>query len=130
MSDDNNPFNIVGDTNIPELLGKPVEYSGNSTDVKQQIESLIASSDIFLFMKGNAAYPQCGFSANVVAMLNHYGKPFKTFDILSDPNIRQGVKDFANWPTFPQLYIKGEMVGGNDILMELHENGELENMLS
>ena len=80
-------------------------------------------------MKGIPAAPQCGFSANVIGMLNAVGANYKTFDILSDMNIREGVKAYKNWPTFPQLYVKGEMIGGNDVISELYETGELKGEL-
>ena len=82
-----------------------------------------------LFMKGNAEFPQCGFSANTVAILKHLGKSFTTFDILQDMDIRQGLKEYSNWPTFPQLYVNGKMIGGNDIITEMFENGELKEYL-
>ena len=100
-----------------------------SVELNTQIESLIASDKIFLFMKGTPQAPMCGFSANVISLLNHFGVSYKTFDILSDMEIRQGVKEYANWPTFPQLYINKELIGGNDIVMELYENKELEKLL-
>jgi monothiol glutaredoxin len=80
-------------------------------------------------MKGNADFPQCGFSARVVDVLQDVGVPFSTFDILSDPAVRQGVKDYAQWPTFPQLYVGGEFVGGCDIVTEMYANGELQSLL-
>jgi monothiol glutaredoxin len=85
---------------------------------------------LFLFIKGTPEFPQCGFSANSIGILNALGKSFKTFDILSDMDIRQGVKEFSSWPTFPQLYFKGKLVGGNDIITELFETGELEKNLA
>lgn len=125
MSDENNPFKILGDG--PQ--GQPVIDLDKSQELNDQIKGLIASSKIFLFMKGTPQAPMCGFSANVISLLNHYGIAYKTFDILTDMEIRQGVKDFANWPTFPQLYINNELVGGNDIVMELYESKELESLL-
>ena len=80
-------------------------------------------------MKGNSEFPQCGFSANTVAILKHIGKSFTTFDILQDMDIRQGLKEYSNWPTFPQLYIKGKLVGGNDIITEMFESGDLQEVL-
>lgn len=97
-----------------------------SRDLNQEITALIKSSPIFLFMKGNKLWPQCGYSGRVVDLLNYYGIDFETFDILSDPEIRQAVKEFSKWPTFPQLYVNGELIGGCDILMQLHKNNELE----
>lgn len=100
---------------------------GNS--IQEQITKLISSSPVFLFMKGTPDAPQCGFSANVVKILNEIKVPFHSFDILSNSDIRQGVKEFSNWPTYPQLYIKNELVGGNDIVTELCKTGELQKML-
>lgn len=94
--------------------------------VFNRIQKEIDSSDVVLFMKGNASFPQCGFSATVVQVLSILHVPFKDIDVLSDPDIRQGIKDFSNWPTIPQLYIKGEFIGGCDIIREMYENGELQ----
>ncbi len=97
--------------------------------LNERIEKLINSSKVFLFMKGTPDMPQCGFSANVCAILKATGVDFKSFDILSDPDIRQGVKDFSNWPTFPQLYVNGELIGGSDIVSEMYNSGELQELL-
>ena len=96
---------------------------------KQRIEELIASSPIFVFMKGNKLMPQCGFSNNVVQILHSLGMPFETFDVLSDMEIRQGIKEFSSWPTIPQVYVKGEFIGGSDILIEMYNSGELREKL-
>lgn len=125
MSDSNNPFNILGSDQVPKDGGVAVTSVPSGGSLNETIDNLIGSSDIFLFMKGNPEVPQCGFSANVIGMLNATGVNYKTFDILSDMNIRQGVKDYKNWPTFPQLYVKGELIGGNDVITELYESGEL-----
>lgn len=93
--------------------------------LKNRIEILVASSPVFVFMKGSKLMPQCGFSNNVVQVLNALGVPYETFDVLSDPEIRQGIKDYANWPTIPQVYLKGEFLGGSDILIEMYNSGEL-----
>jgi monothiol glutaredoxin len=90
-----------------------------------RIKADIDSNDIVLFMKGTPAMPQCGFSATVVHILTHVGVKYKGVNVLADPEIRQGIKDFSNWPTIPQLYVKGEFVGGCDIIKEMFENGEL-----
>lgn len=97
--------------------------------LKQRIEGLIASSPIFVFMKGNKLMPQCGFSNNVVQIMNALGVPFETFDVLSDMEIRQGIKDFSDWPTIPQVYLNGEFLGGSDILIEMYNSGELREKL-
>ncbi len=98
--------------------------------LKQRIETLVSSSSIFVFMKGSKLMPQCGFSNNVVQVLNALGFPYETFDVLSDLEIRQGIKDYANWPTIPQVYLKGEFLGGSDILIEMYNSGELRETLA
>jgi monothiol glutaredoxin len=90
-----------------------------------RIKADIASNDVVLYMKGTPAMPQCGFSATVVHILDHVGVKYKGVNVLADPEIRQGIKDFSNWPTIPQLYVKGEFVGGCDIVKEMFESGEL-----
>jgi monothiol glutaredoxin len=92
---------------------------------RQRIETLVASSPVFVFMKGNKLMPQCGFSNNVVQILNALAVPFETFDVLSDPEVRQGIKEFSDWPTIPQVYVQGEFIGGSDILIEMYNSGEL-----
>ncbi|MGI0491283.1 Grx4 family monothiol glutaredoxin [Alkalinema pantanalense CENA528] len=98
-------------------------------EVKQRIDDLVSNNKIMVFMKGNKLMPQCGFSNNVVQILNVLGVPFETFDILADYEIRQGIKDYSNWPTIPQVYINGEFIGGSDIMIELYQNGELQQMV-
>jgi monothiol glutaredoxin len=98
-------------------------------NINERIEDLIKSHQTFLFMKGTPEKPRCGFSANTCGILSELGVTFNSFDILSDTDIRQGVKDYSNWPTYPQLYHKGELVGGNDILTELYNSGELAKIL-
>ena len=93
--------------------------------VFERIRQDINNNDVVLFMKGTPVFPQCGFSAAVVQVLNHIGVKFKGVDVLQDPGLRQGVKDFAQWPTIPQLYVKGEFVGGCDIVREMFQSGEL-----
>ena len=95
-------------------------------DVKGRIDKMLGDSRIFLFMKGNPSFPQCGFSARAVAILNEIGAKFGSFDVLEDPDIRDGIKVYGNWPTIPQLYIDKKLVGGSDILMEMYEAGELQ----
>src|ERR1700730_6631061 len=96
--------------------------------VFQQIQHEISSNDVVVFMKGTPAFPQCGFSAAVVQVLNHLDVTFKGIDILADPALRQGVKEFSQWPTTPQLYVKGEFVGGCDIIREMFQDGELKTL--
>jgi monothiol glutaredoxin len=97
--------------------------------VFERIQKEVSGNDIVLYMKGTAAFPQCGFSALVVQVLSQLGVPFKDVNVLEDATIRQGIKDFTNWPTIPQLYVKGEFVGGCDIVREMHQTGELGQML-
>ncbi len=92
---------------------------------KQRIDDLVATSPVFVFMKGNKLMPQCGFSNNVVQILHSLGVPFETFDVLSDGEIRQGIKEYSEWPTIPQVYVNGEFIGGSDILIEMYNSGEL-----
>ncbi|NIP38000.1 MAG: Grx4 family monothiol glutaredoxin [Candidatus Dadabacteria bacterium] len=99
------------------------------SDIQQTIKKQIEDNKIILFMKGNKQFPQCGFSAQVVQILNSYDVPYETVDVLSDPEIRQGIKDFSNWPTIPQLYVKGQFIGGCDICTEMFQNGELEQLV-
>jgi monothiol glutaredoxin len=118
----NNPFNVIGQ-------GQQVQEANPTADTQTRIKEMLNTNDIFLFMKGNPSMPQCGFSANVVGILNNIGANYQTFDVLSDWDIREGVKQFSNWPTYPQLYVKGKLVGGNDVISELFDNGELEAVL-
>ncbi|MEA3062790.1 MAG: monothiol glutaredoxin [Sphingomonadales bacterium] len=99
------------------------------TDATARIDELVKSNDVVLFMKGTALFPQCGFSSRAVAILDHLGVGFETVDVLQDPEIRQGIKAYSDWPTVPQLYVKGEFVGGSDIMMEMYEAGELQQLL-
>jgi monothiol glutaredoxin len=96
---------------------------------QEKIDTLVKQNKIMLFMKGSKLMPQCGFSNNAVQIFNSLGVPFETFDVLSDPEVRQGIKDYSNWPTIPQVFINGEFVGGSDILIELYQKGELQEML-
>ena len=99
------------------------------TDVNARIDEIVKQSDIVLFMKGTALFPQCGFSSRAVAILDHLGVAFETVDVLQDPEIRQEIKDYSDWPTVPQLYVKGEFLGGSDIMMEMFEAGELQRLI-
>ena len=99
------------------------------TDIHTQIDTTVKSNDVVLFMKGNVAMPQCGFSGRSVQILQHLGVPFKDVNVLADDAIRQGIKDYTNWPTVPQLYVKGEFVGGADIMMEMFQSGELKQLM-
>ena len=95
----------------------------------ERIQAEISEAPVMLYMKGNAMFPQCGFSARVVQILTHMGVPFKTANVLEDAELRDGIKQFSNWPTIPQLYVKGEFVGGCDIITEMFQSGELETLL-
>lgn len=98
-------------------------------DAQARIADMVAKSDVLLFMKGSPLFPQCGFSSRAVAILNHLGVEFDSVDVLQDQGVRQGIKAFSDWPTIPQLYVKGEFVGGSDIMMEMYESGELGQLL-
>lgn len=98
-------------------------------EVQQRINDLVQNNKIMVFMKGNKLMPQCGFSNNVVQILNVLGVPFETCDVLADQEIRQGIKEYSSWPTIPQIYINGEFVGGSDIMIELYQKGELQQMV-
>jgi len=97
--------------------------------VIQRIQQDISDNDVVLYMKGTPVFPQCGFSAAVVQVLSELGVKFKGIDVLTDPSLRQGVKEFSSWPTIPQLYVKGEFIGGCDIVREMHSSGELRDLL-
>ena len=102
------------------------------SDTQQRIDELVKNNDVLLFMKGNASFPQCGFSGRAIQILKACGvdpKAIKTVNVLEDDAIRAGIKDYSNWPTIPQLYVKGEFIGGSDIMMEMYENGELQKAL-
>ena len=98
-------------------------------DVNQRIEEQLKSHDVLLYMKGTPDFPQCGFSGQTVAALKSVGKPFAFVNIFEDPEIREGLKTYSNWPTFPQLYVNGELVGGCDIVVEMYHSGELHSLL-
>jgi monothiol glutaredoxin len=98
-------------------------------ELKEKIDNLLNQNKILVFMKGNKLMPQCGFSNNVVQILNTLGVPFETIDVLSDQEIRQGIKEYSNWPTIPQVFIDGEFIGGSDVLIELYNKGELQELV-
>ncbi|MDA8444706.1 Grx4 family monothiol glutaredoxin [Paracidovorax valerianellae] len=102
------------------------------SDTQQRIDALVKSNDILLFMKGSASFPMCGFSGRAIQLLKACGvdpKSVATVNVLDDPEIRQGIKEYSSWPTIPQLYVKGEFIGGSDIMMEMYESGELKQVL-
>ncbi|WP_341712296.1 Grx4 family monothiol glutaredoxin [Erythrobacter sp.] len=100
------------------------------SDINERISDIVGNNDVVLFMKGTPLFPQCGFSSRAVAILDHCGVAYEGVDVLQDMDIRQGIKSFSDWPTIPQLYVKGEFVGGSDIMMEMFEAGELQQMLT
>lgn len=122
-----NPFKILNETAQASKEIRPQDVSG---ELEERIRSLIAMDKFVLFMKGNEQFPQCGFSANTVAILKHIGAKFSTFNILEDMDVREGLKQFSNWPTYPQLYFNGKLVGGNDIITEMFEAGELQELVN
>ena len=99
------------------------------TDARSKIDGIVKANDVVLFMKGTALFPQCGFSSRAVAILDRLEANYETVDVLQDQEIRQGIKEYSDWPTIPQLYVKGEFVGGSDIMMEMFESGELQELL-
>ena len=99
------------------------------SDANNRIGEIVKSNEVVLFMKGTPLFPQCGFSSRAVAILDHLGVQFETVDVLQDPEIRQGIKAYSDWPTIPQLYVKGEFLGGSDIMTEMFEAGELQQLL-
>ena len=100
------------------------------TDPQTRIGEIVNGNDVVLFMKGTPLFPQCGFSSRAIAILDHLGVKYESVDVLQDQEIRQGIKTYSDWPTIPQLYIKGEFIGGSDIMMEMFEAGELQDMIS
>ena len=100
------------------------------SDIQQKIGDLVGQNDIVLFMKGSPLFPQCGFSSRAIAILDHLDVKYETVDVLADQEIRQGIKQFSDWPTVPQLYVKGEFVGGSDIMMDMYERGELKQLVA
>lgn len=100
------------------------------SDAHSRIAEIVQSNPVVLFMKGTPLFPQCGFSSRAVAILDHLGVAYESVDVLQDMEIRQGIKDYSDWPTIPQLYVQGEFVGGSDIMMEMFEAGELQDLLT
>ncbi len=123
-----NPFRLAQSA-PPATVGRPVAEGDSSLPALDRVEHLVRSADVVLLMKGTPEQPMCGFSANVCAILESLGRPYVTFDVLSDPEIRAAAKEYGQWPTFPQLWVRGELVGGHDIVVEMHGAGELEPLL-
>jgi len=99
------------------------------SDANSRIDEVVKNNEVVLFMKGTPLFPQCGFSSRAVTILEHLGVPFESVDVLLDPELRQGIKEYSDWPTVPQLYVKGEFVGGSDIMMEMFKSGELQQLV-
>jgi monothiol glutaredoxin len=99
------------------------------SDANDRIGEIVKANEVVLFMKGSPLFPQCGFSSRAITILEHLGVPFESVDVLQDPEVRQGIKEYSDWPTIPQLYVKGEFVGGSDIMMEMFESGELQQLV-
>ena len=127
---EDNPFKITATPEPKQGLGRPITETSPSADPTDRVRLMVESSDIFLLIKGTPQRPQCGFSANTVAIIESLGIPYQTFDVLSDESIRTAAKGFAGWPTFPQVYVKGEFIGGNDILMEMYDAGEIQELVA
>ncbi len=121
------PFRIAGGS--PVATGGSVDAEGVAA-ARERVDRMVRSAEVFLFIKGTPARPMCGFSANTVAIMDAVGVPYRTFDVLSDDAVRAAAKEYAGWPTFPQLYVRGEFVGGNDILSEMYTTGELGELLA
>jgi monothiol glutaredoxin len=98
-------------------------------EIKEKIDALVGQNKVLVFMKGNKLMPQCGFSNNVVQILNSLGTPYETVDVLEDEGIRQGIKEYSSWPTIPQVYINGDFIGGSDVVIEMYQKGELQQMV-
>lgn len=109
-------------------VSSPKNENETAEQLKERLKSLVGSSKIMIFIKGTPTQPMCGFSANTVAILNSLGVQYNSFNILEDENVRQGLKELSNWPTYPQIYFQGKLVGGNDIVTEMYHNGDLKKM--
>ena len=130
MDRSDNPFKITATPEPEAGHGRPIAESDPNADPIDRVRSMVGSSEIFMLIKGTPQQPMCGFSANTVALMESLGVPYRTFDVLSDESIRAAAKGFAGWPTFPQVYVKGEFIGGNDILMEMYNAGELHKIVA
>src|SRR6476661_8346893 len=121
----------VSGVNFTHCSSKPQCRNRRPTvsDANNRIAEIVSKNDVVLFMKGTPLFPQCGFSSRAIAILDRLGAPYETVDVLQDPEIRNGIKEYSDWPTIPQLYVKGEFVGGSDIMMEMFESGELQQLL-
>jgi monothiol glutaredoxin len=125
-----NPFKVTSAPVPASGLGQPVQPVEDAGDPEQRVRSMVESAEVFMLIKGTPQQPQCGFSANTVAVMDAVGVPYRTFDVLSDEAIRTAAKTVAGWPTFPQVYVRGEFIGGNDIVTEMYHAGELQEMVA
>ena len=107
-----------------------LNFWSKDMSVNERIDEIVKNNDVVLFMKGTPLFPQCGFSSKAIAILDHLGVAYESVDVLQDMEIRAGIKDYSDWPTIPQLYVKGEFLGGSDIMMEMYEAGELQEMVT
>ena len=124
-----NPFKVTSARAPTGDLGQPVDEADETLAPEERVQTMIQSADVFLLIKGTPQRPQCGFSANTVAIMDTLGVPYRTFDVLTDESIRSAAKVVAGWPTFPQVYVHGEFIGGNDIVTEMYHAGELQQMV-
>jgi monothiol glutaredoxin len=124
-----NPFKIAATPDRPVGSENPMTEAGSVADPAERVRAMVGSADVFLLIKGTPQRPQCGFSANTVAVMDALDVPYRTFDVLADESIRDAAKQFAGWPTFPQVYVRGEFIGGNDIVTEMYTEGELHDLV-
>lgn len=121
-----NPFNVINN----QKSANEITEASKPSDLNERLKSLINASSVVVFMKGTSEAPMCGFSANTIGILNNMGVSYKTFNILADEEVRQGLKSYSNWPTYPQIYFKGKLLGGNDVITEMYNNGELKQLFN
>ncbi len=124
-----NPFNIAATPEPTEGRGRSMTEADSLADPAERVRAMVGSADVFLLIKGTPQRPLCGFSANTVAVMDALDVSYRTFDVLSDEAIRDAAKQFAGWPTFPQVYVRGEFIGGNDIVTEMYAEGELHELV-
>ncbi len=124
-----NPFNIAATPEPTEGRGRSMTEADSLADPAERVRAMVGSADVFLLIKGTPQRPLCGFSANTVAVMDALDVSYRTFDVLSDEVIRDAAKQFAGWPTFPQVYVRGEFIGGNDIVTEMYHEGELHELV-
>jgi len=127
---DSNPFKIAATPEPRVGLGRQLTETDPAADPAERVRTMVKSSEVFLLIKGTPDRPMCGFSANTVAVMDALEVPYLTFDILSDEDIRSAAKQVAGWPTFPQVYVRGEFVGGNDIVTEMYHDGEFQDLVA